>query len=462
MGGSSRVMRSATWPLALLGAGAALALAAASPALPPRTLAVLLLAPAAAGLCLWLLLSVRRAALFFLLVMPLGNITLLPLVSPLKLAFAVALGALALRMALFAEEIRLPKMILFWGGGWCMAALLSLATNPWTPSTTFQLLQLTSSIAIALLVPVLYPTLADLRAAVRWLWWPGLLFTVLALGDLARDEARIAGIWGNANMASLYIGFFGPLGVYGYLTARPGRRWLYLFGLLVVVFAFIMSGSRSGYLTLPLVALIFAMTLAPVRRLFLWGVPALMVISLLLVPRFGSFMDELAGRSYVSKHSGEFKIDLSTGARILDVLAGSGMIADHPLLGVGIGNYSRNFTAYIPAEMRRGEWANYVVQAGDLSSHNLLILVAAEMGAAGTIFFMGFLLLVPIYFLRAWRLLPRGPDRVLLVCFIVSAAGTLLSGSLHGGFAYRHFIGWFVGVAYVFWRESRAAREARA
>ncbi len=446
--------------LAALGVAAACALALFSARLDARAMLAVLALPAALGLLAWLLLSVRRAALFFLLVQPLGNVTLLPLASPLKVAFIVAVGAVLLRFVMLGTPVRLPRAILLWGLGWWLAAWASLLFNEPGRSTTFQLLQLSSSIAIAVFIPTLFPGLADLRRAATWLWWPGVAVTAAALLDLLRDEARIAGIFGNANMASLYINFYAPLGVYGYLSAPRGRRWPYLVGLAVSAFAFIMSGSRSGYLTVPLVLVVFAATLRPVRRMALWAAPVFLVALVLLVPRFESFVSELEGRSFYGTPSGRFKIDLSTGARILDFAAGTRMFLAHPAAGVGIGNYSANFVAYIPESLRHSQWANYVVQTGDLSSHNLLVLVGAEMGFLGLFFFSGYLLLIPLYFARAWRLLPRGPDRVLLICFIVSALGTLGSGSLHGGFAYRHFVGWYVGVAYVFWRQARLGEAA--
>ncbi|MBE7557829.1 O-antigen ligase family protein [bacterium] len=309
--------------------------------------------------------------------------------------------------------------------------------------------------AMAVFIPTLFPTLADLRRAAHWLWWPGVVAVAAAMLDLLRDEARIAGVFGNANMASLYINFFAPLGVYGYLCARRGRRWPYLLGLGLSAFAFVLCGSRSGYLTIPLIVLFFAATLRPVRRMMLWAAPAFLVALILLVPRFESFVAELETRSFYGSPTGRFKIDLSTGARILDLAAGTRMFLDHPVAGVGIGNYSANFVAYIPDSLRHSQWANLVVQTGDLSSHNLLVLVGAEMGLVGLFFFLGFFLLIFLYFARAWQLLPAGPDRVLLICFIVSALGTLASGSLHGGFAYRHYVGWYVGIAYIFWRQAR-------
>jgi O-antigen ligase len=438
---------------------AACSIVALSQILSSGRLVTILAVPVGIALLLWTVLSVRRAAILFLLSWPLGKFTLIPLVSPIKLTFAVVCAAVLLQWVIKGENIRFSKTVLFWGVGWLLVALLSVLPSGPGPKTIIEVLHIIASISIALLIPSLFKSTQDLQRAAWFLFWPGVLFAALALTDLFRDYARIMGIFGNANIISLHMNIIGPLGVFGFLTEkRPGRKRLYLAGLLIVAFAFVMSGSRSGYITIPIVLGIFAFTLRDGRRMLFRAAPIFLVLFLLLAPRFGAFMDELAQRSFFSNTKGTFKIDLSSGARVLNLLSGSRMYIQNPVLGVGVGNYTRDFPDYIPRYMRNTHWANYVVQSGNLFPHNPLVLVSAETGTLGLVFFLGFVMLIPIFFYRAYLLSRAGTQRILLICFIASAVGTLISGSLHGGFAYRHFIGFFVGISYSFWREGLRTR----
>lgn len=87
----------------------------------------------------------------------------------------------------------------------------------------------------------------------------------------------------------------------------------------------------------------------------------------------------------------------SKAARWSYVIAGLGMVKDHPLFGVGLTNYPRFYERYTPSFT---EW-------GERTAHSSWILVLAETGI------MGFVLFALLYFVavhRAWQLRLQSPE----------------------------------------------------
>jgi O-antigen ligase len=172
-----------------------------------------------------------------------------------------------------------------------------------------------------------------------------------------------------------------------------GRNWIIriLAGLTVIILgiAEYLSQSRGGEIALA-AALIF---------IVLAGMPRIRVLMRALIVLFlGIFVSLLAGWISVSalnpvlRFLGVAQIsftnpsgqDYSTAERLAHWIAGLHMFMDHPVLGVGVGNYPDAYSKYFITI--------FTTSLGH--AHNYYINIAAETGSIGLIAFLLFLLAV--------------------------------------------------------------------
>jgi O-antigen ligase len=218
------------------------------------------------------------------------------------------------------------------------------------------------------------------------------------------DILRVYGTFGQPNPFAAYINL--PLSVTLALTLL-GRDWLTrtLAGAATVVLALAEYLSQSRGAEIALAAALVFIVLA--------GMPAIrtgfrvLVIALLgflaallagLVPQslFNPALKflGLAGISLVEPNTADF----STAERLAHWIAGLHMYYDHPILGVGIGNYP---DAYPPYHI-----TNFLDPLGH--AHNYYINIAAEMGTIGLAVYLFFLFAI---FFAGMRILQRINNR---------------------------------------------------
>ena len=224
-----------------------------------------------------------------------------------------------------------------------------------------------------------------------------------------RPYVRQAGLLGEANYAALKLGVLLPLGLFlaGWYF-RQRRFWLagiVISAALLVSVAIFLTGSRMGGLFLGLIWGAFVVQ----ERDWLWrphvvaflgalsGILVLVWVALTppqelekginyLVSRYGVLLE------FVRTGEERFGAVRETSLRErFDVwAAGLQIFADHPWLGVGLGNFPHIIGQYNPA------------YAG-VYSHNTYLAVLAELGLMGLILFLGLCL-------QIWRALgERGP-----------------------------------------------------
>ena len=98
----------------------------------------------------------------------------------------------------------------------------------------------------------------------------------------------------------------------------------------------------------------------------------------------------------------------SGGVRSWDWWVGLEMFADHPITGVGLGNYKLTFLQYkaeFLASPRGVAYDFYIARAAQ--AHNDYVQLLAELGALGTIALLGLLVLIPV---SLWIRLRRTAD----------------------------------------------------
>ena len=202
------------------------------------------------------------------------------------------------------------------------------------------------------------------------------------LGPAAFVHGRFLRAYGTFDQPNPYAGYLNmvlPLALSMAILARSGReRFWYGLASLALAGALLASESRGALLAGSLAVLVvLACASRPWYRLVwlgaLAGALAAWLAALGLVPTsvFSRVLDAigLGGVSFGHVTDANF----SAVERAAHWLAGVRMFADHPLLGVGIGNYADAYPAYHP----RGWYAALA------HAHNYYINIAAEAGVLG-------------------------------------------------------------------------------
>jgi len=190
-----------------------------------------------------------------------------------------------------------------------------------------------------------------------------------------------------------------PLGLVAGLNARRRRgammAWL-LVGLILATV--LLTYSRGGLVTLVLMVLL----LAPLRLVRPRRLAIMMIVGLLaapvVIPGFSGRVASVAGVAGLFGKAG-VEADGPTRGRVTEMLAALAAYMDHPVLGVGPGQYAAHHSVYyqslpeiafrqIPVPRR---------------AHSLYLEIAAETGTVGFLIFMA----IPLLLLRDLERLRR-------------------------------------------------------
>ncbi|MEO0248007.1 MAG: O-antigen ligase family protein [candidate division WOR-3 bacterium] len=244
-----------------------------------------------------------------------------------------------------------------------------------------------------------------------------------------RPYVRQAGLLGEANYAALKLGVLLPVGLFlagwYFRQRRLGLGGVAIGAALLVSGAILLTGSRMGGLFLALIWGAFAVR----ERDWLWrpravvtvgalgGILAFVLMALTppqelekginyLVSRYGVLLE------FVQTGEERFGAVRETSLRErFDVwAAGVQIFADHPWLGVGLGNFPLIVGQYNPS------------YAG-IYSHNTYLAVLAELGLVGMVLFLGLCV-------QIWRALGQISERPGLVFYLRLSLGVLLVGFL--------------------------------
>ena len=248
-------------------------------------------------------------------------------------------------------------------------------------------------------------------------------------------EKRIAGPLGDPNFFAQILVILVPVG----LTLAAESRGLRARGLALVATGLILGGavltySRGGALALGCVLLLTLVSRRIRPRQVGLGLLALVLVLLLTPPEFlrrlGTISQVLPGGEEVLDPDSSFQ------ERKLYALTAWAMFLDHPLLGVGAGNYTVHFDRYADEV---GFSARDYEQPGEVHyPHNLYLEIAAETGLVGLALFTAVAAAAFISLRRARSVLKRRgeiPSADLARAFEIALAGYLVSSVfLHGHF----------------------------
>lgn len=197
------------------------------------------------------------------------------------------------------------------------------------------------------------------------------------------------------------------------------RRLLWLSAALSVVVGVYLTGSRGALLAVAVTVAAWAL-LAGRRYARLLLLSPLVLALALAVPGLGSRLTTLSAFSTSSVEAG----DPSLQGRVAAQQVGLEIVREHPVLGVGPGN----FTLVEPTYLRELGLDSVV-----LAPHNLYLEAAAEGGLVGFAAWLLLLLVAGFVAARALALSPgRTGDRVLTVGVLASLVGwAVVSVFLH-------------------------------
>lgn len=213
-------------------------------------------------------------------------------------------------------------------------------------------------------------------------------------------EPRIAGPVGDPNFFAQVLVIVVPVALA--LAWRERNAWLRLGALgaaAVAAGGVVSTFSRGGILALGLVVVLSLFAARPTRRRKL-AAAVLLAGGLLLVPgevvrRMGTLTQLLPGGQEA------VELDPSFQNRILQARVAGRMFVDHPLLGVGAGNYTVHFSEYAAAIGSPAPEYHWVDQSH--FPHNLYLGLASQTGIPGLVAFGAAILFSFGYLGRAGR-----------------------------------------------------------
>lgn len=210
--------------------------------------------------------------------------------------------------------------------------------------------------------------------------------------DLGGTTLRHSGPEADVNQWARNLVLFLPLAL-ALAAQRTLGVWRYLWygGALAIVGGLYLTQSRGGLLALGAVLVCWlALSDRPVRKLA--GLLAVVAVAVAVVPGAGSRVATLA--LIGTEQPGVSDPSLSNRAAVQRV--GLAMAADHPLVGVGAGNFEAREPEYL---RETGE----VITEGVIAPHNIYLQMLAESGVLGLAAWLGFFGAAVLAAARAWR-----------------------------------------------------------
>lgn len=286
-------------------------------------------------------------------------------------------------------------------------------------------------------------------------YWGFAQAAVRQISTTMDDRARAFGTVNDPNYFGQLLLVLVPLAVWAALNGRTWRGKSFgLAALLLLLAAIGLTFSRGAYLGAVIVLGVYAMYLRLDAR-YVLILPLIGALLYVAPPefraRFGTLDEVLPGNS-----AGAYA-DGSIQGRTVKAEIALTMAADHPIFGVGRGNYRLHYRDYI----------NEIEGAGsntERDAHSLYLEVAAEQGMIGLAIFIGLLATVWGRLRKAELLFNAADDyrmAALAVAVKVGFLGYLVTSLfLHGAYGYMLWLQVGMAVALVVIAQREAAEHA--
>lgn len=244
--------------------------------------------------------------------------------------------------------------------------------------------------------------------------WFGVTLGAIAAGINGIYEVLIAGtttraggatnpiIYGNLALA---MGFMSLAGL-SYFKAL-GHRYLLLpiLGISLGICASLLSGTRGGWLALPILLLVLSLGLLGTTRRLPAIAAATSIAILIAIGALWATSSDVSER--IDRAHSEFRLyiedpaqhgNTSVGVRLELWRAAFDMFKEQPLLGGGLGE---SYNAFLQERIEAGDYHEHAAQYKH--AHNEVLMTLATRGVAGTLALLALWLIPGWIFLRALR-----------------------------------------------------------
>ncbi len=303
---------------------------------------------------------------------------------------------------------------------------------------TVKLLVWLTALLGGFLVVQIVRTPRSLRVFAGAVFWAGAALALLAIAQhlfgvsWVSQNVPPAATFVNKNAAAQYFVLVFPLGAFLFLKAR-GRlsHWLSAFGAAAVVVALLYTRTRGAWLGLGAAAVVLCWFVVrearrgrnPFRdarkRVSAAAMAALVLGAAHLNARgfdwFAGDVAELAVRT-----AQQFRFDGGGLHRIAIWMNTLAMIAERPILGVGLGNWMVEYPAW-HAKVLVDREMGFALH--HLNAHNDYLEIVAELGAIGGLLFAAAAVLLTRKFARHARRNEPGEQRTAAACLFAALVG---------------------------------------
>ena len=247
-------------------------------------------------------------------------------------------------------------------------------------------------------------------------------------GDV--DVARASGPVDDPNFYAQLLLIILPLAVFLAVSEhRRSRKIAYGIAALLIAAGTLLTYSRGGIVALGLMVVVFIIAIR-VRPAYLFGGAAIALVVLLILPA-GVVRRTLSVREVMSSNTAGGPDDSSIEERKLFLGVGWHMFNDHPILGVGAGNYATYFNRY--ALLVGSPAVQYHDRGDPAFPHMLYLQIAAETGVAGLLLFLAAVAAAFIALRRVHRLFAERAG--FTTALTLALAGYLITALfLHGAY----------------------------
>ncbi len=263
----------------------------------------------------------------------------------------------------------------------------------------------------------------------RLVMWTVVFCMFLASVDVIRDfrwyyavygiNVRPGGLFRDPNYYALSALMVMP---FIYYLLKTTTRAILRLGLYAILFvdsvALVLSLSRGAFVGLAGMVLTVILLSKKRSKAFV----TLGVVIILVVQFAPDRLWERFSQTRIAEDEATFGTTASTTRRWLLVKAGVAMISDHPIKGVGIGQFKPASVLYEPMLSKPGV------------AHNTYLEMAAEMGLPALLLFLGIILYTYRDLMRMRRRVKEDPELSLLInALIVSMTGFVVAGNFLSG-----------------------------
>jgi O-antigen ligase len=301
-----------------------------------------------------------------------------------KLGIATVVMTLALGSVVSrAAVVRVPRFLWLFTA-WLAWAALGYIVTPYAEQVGPALVAQAKVLLVAFVAVNALRTTTQVRYFVIFLLASYVLVPIRAAlvnyvtGYRLFDRAIGPFIYNNPNdLAALTILVLGAaLALWASAPRKSVFRWIGLAAAVPLVLTVILTQSRGAFLALAAVALPSGIALVRHRPRVVPVLAALVAVALYLAP--ATFWDRVSGMRKAASFEtiGEMDPEGSARERLAVLRTAARIVADHPLLGVGVGAYANANAEYSPA-------------VGLRDAHNTYVNVVAETGLPGLVFFLG-------------------------------------------------------------------------